>query len=332
MSAAETLALLQTRAAVIPAALREVLAVGIPRVPERSGFVVTGGGLSEGPARFLVALLDGELGGDATYWPLSSFAVPSMAKRGGVLVLFSQGLAPNARLPLEHLAAFDEVVLFTSVRGGLAAEHARRGVHVVTLPPVEENGLLLRIIGPACASLAAARYARPLAPERFAGLDDVPAIYETPARLPGSLVRSGKLPQVALVAGGHYLRSLFGLRWKLLEGLHVPDPPIWDFLQVAHGPFQSFYDAEITLLSLERAEAPHEAALADKLAEVLVPERHRLLRLRAARPSPLAWFEHDALFNALLFDALGARPTDLARWPGQGHDGPLYEIAPPVKP
>ncbi len=335
MSAAETLALLQARLRAIPAALDEVLKLELAAPATRS-FAVTGGGLSEGPARFLVALLAGELGLPATYWPLSSFAAPAIGARAETLVLFSQGLAPNARLPLEHTDAFAATILFTSVRDErqLAAAAKRRNCTIVTLPPLEESGLLLRVIGPACATLAAARLGRALAGDALPPLDDVPALYdrlqETPVAL--GLVHGGELPPVALVAGGRYLRSLFGQRWKLLEGLHVPDPPIWDVLQVAHGPFQSFYERAMTLLALERAEAPHEAPLFDKLAEVLAPERHRLVRLRAERPFPLAWFEHDALANALLIDALRARPTDLVHWPGHGHDGPLYEIAPPLKP
>src|SRR5439155_5700089 len=69
VSAAETLSLLESRCAAIPAALREVLAAKIA-APRVRRFAVTGGGLSEGPARFLVALLHGALGLDAAYWPL----------------------------------------------------------------------------------------------------------------------------------------------------------------------------------------------------------------------------------------------------------------------
>ncbi len=333
MSAAETLALLTNRVQSIPTALKEVLSIDLP-APATRRFAVTGGGLSEGPARFLVALLDGELGLPATYWPLSAFAAPSIPRTNATLVLFSQGLAPNARLPLEHTESFDSTIVFTSVRDPRQLAATRHhNVTIVTLPPLEESGLLLRVIGPACATLAAALFGRALSKDTLPPLDAVPALYEDwqPTSTETGLVHSGILPQVALVAGGRYLRSLFGLRWKLLEGLHVPDPPIWDFLQVAHGPFQSFYHAPMTLLALERPEAPHEAALADRLAEVLAPERHRLLRVRARHPFPLAWFEHDARFNALLIDALRARPTDLINWPGRGHDGPLYEIAPPVK-
>ena len=68
------------------------------RLCTRSRYVVTGGGLSEGPARVLVALLRGA-GRDARFVPQSAFVDwTEPPDEQCALVLFSQGLAPNARL------------------------------------------------------------------------------------------------------------------------------------------------------------------------------------------------------------------------------------------
>jgi hypothetical protein len=284
--------------------------------------VVTGGGLSEGPARFLVALLRQRAGLSAEFVPQSEFAVRELVPMGDTLVLFSQGLAPNARLPLPHASKFRRTVVFTSVTAPVP------GVRSVVLPPLEENGLLLRIIGTAVQCLAAAWAVNPLASEDHSALlAQVPDVYRvsTPSV---SLVADDELAPVAIIAAGRYAEYAFGLRWKLLEGLHVPDPPVWDVLQVAHGPFQQLFDRKLTLLALMRPDAPHEAALVDRLESILRPDRHRLLRLPARLPSPYAWFEHDAQLDALVIDAVERCKIDLSQWPGKGMDGPLYGVAP----
>lgn len=330
---------------------------------------VTGGGMSEGPARFLCALLSVQ-GIAATYLPLSEFVAADLSLSSdepekspreprGTLVLFSQGLAPNARFPLLHRHRFHRCLLVTAVvpagdeaqpdlASGLstaaasslltmriAAQAQKNGVEVLTLPPPQEDGLLLRVIGPAVHCLAAAW----LAGVPLWQLAAVPSVYEQALATPAATLRHhGELPAIALVASGRYAEACFGLRWKLLEGLHVPDPPIWDLLQVAHGPMQSIWRRAQTLLFLSRAEAPHEAPLAAALAQVFSEPRHRIITLPASRlPGLLAYFEHDALLNPLLLAALASRSPDgapaegaidLISWPGRGHDGPLYNLAP----
>jgi hypothetical protein len=123
------------------------------------------------------------------------------------------------------------------------------------------------------------------------------------------------------VTAGSYLALAHGLRWKLLEASGIPDPPVWDVLQFAHGPFQQMYGRPMLLCALE---CPGAAPLFDRLERILVPGRHALVRLAATLPAPWCWFEHDAQLNALTLALLAARPVDLARWPGQGADGELY--------
>ncbi|HNN97860.1 MAG TPA: hypothetical protein PKI03_36600 [Pseudomonadota bacterium] len=317
---------------------------------------ITGGGMSEGPARFLTALLS-ERGIAAEYIPLSEFvaAEPMHAAgetpaspRKGTLVLFSQGLAPNARFPLlpRHRRRARRCLLVTAVvpdadpGAGLSARIAAAaqadGVQVLTLPPASEEGLLLRVIGPAVHCLAAA-YLAGVSPKT---LQAVPGVYAAAARRAyPSLWPDPPKPAVALVAGGRYMSACFGLRWKLLEGLHLPDPPIWDLLQVAHGPLQSIWTRPQTLLLLQRPDVPHEAPLWRALGEVFRAPQHTLLPLPATQlPGSLAYFEQDAGLNWLVLQTLAAanrgispsdgESIDLIDWPGRGSDGPLYNLAP----
>jgi hypothetical protein len=343
--------LLAARAHAVAGHLDEVLRAPIDDAPAARSFAVTGGGLSEGPARFLAALLEEDVGVRATYAPLSEFAARAIAPpREDALVLFSQGWAPNARLPLVHAERFGSATVFTSVRADaaapsgdtrrMAADAAARGVRVVRLPPDEESGLLLRVIGPPVCALAGARFAAAVARSPAGGAHATgghdwaraPELHRAALARPAiaRLAENGRLAPIALVTAGRYARFVHGLRWKLLEGLHVPDPPVWDLLQIAHGPLQSFYRQPMTLIALEQHGVDYEAPALARLERVLVPGLHRLIRLRASVRGPLAYFEHDALLDRLVLDALDDTGIDLAAWPAQGQDGPLYDIAEPL--
>src|SRR6185369_9187840 len=162
--------LLQARNAAIPELLRIALTSPVDeekivRSIARGGVVTTGAGSSGAHARFLASVLR-ELGVAARFAPLSAFLeAPSRAAADQTLVVFSQGLSPNARLALEHAQRWHAVWLATAsgsdVDGAEAPPggdgDARRralddaiaaGVHLLTYPGANEYGTLLRIVGP----------------------------------------------------------------------------------------------------------------------------------------------------------------------------------------
>ncbi|MCC6522954.1 MAG: hypothetical protein IT373_09855 [Polyangiaceae bacterium] len=349
-NATQSLELVRDRAAAVGPLLRAAL-LGwdeglVPAGAARRDFVCTGAGASEGPARFLVALCRRHLGVRAHFAPLSAFAAPNELLRGDALVVFSQGLSPNARLALGHAGDYALTVLFTSVAPDAAAPESdpsgvgfrllgRRG-RVAVLPPASEARMLVRLSGPAVATLGALLFAADLARGRgrplFDALPDLPRLIGAARRrVRGELAALADelpFPRVAFVAAAGYGEYCHGLRWKLLEGLGLPDPPVWDVLQIVHGPLQQFYDERLLVVTLESAGRPRERPLFDRLAQVLVPGRHRLLRLEARAEPPFSWFEHDALCNALLVKWLEKSPRDLIDWPGKDADGPLYCLEP----
>jgi creatinine amidohydrolase len=132
--------------------------------------------------------------------------------------------------------------------------------------------------------------------------------------------------QLALLVTGTHGELVHNLRYKVLEGMLLPEPPVWDLLQMAHGPFQQVYDRRATFLALTRPDAAHEEPLLARFERMLEPARHRLIRLPATLPGPLAVFEHEALLNELLLRYVAALRIDQTRWPGRGRDAPLYEL------
>jgi creatinine amidohydrolase len=129
---------------------------------------------------------------------------------------------------------------------------------------------------------------------------------------------------LALVASGSYGALTANLQYKMMEGALLPMPPVWDVLHLAHGPFQQRFDGRATFLALTRPDATAEDDLLERLATMLVPERHVLVRLPASLPGVLALFEHEALLNALMLAHLEARDVDQVEWPGRHRDAPLY--------
>lgn len=332
-------ALLEAHAAAIPVELGRALDPGLafPALPLEAGVVVTGVGGSEGPARYLALLLQ-LAGRRAVFTPLSTYALPAQGVSTDTLVIFSQGLSPNARLALRRAPEHRAAILFTSVDTARAAPDVRachdafeiEGGCVVKLPPDEESGTLVRLVGPAIALLAAARFAASLAPSQL----DVGPLARAPelAASAGARARAAarSLPPLALhrrlafVAAGPWLEGAHGLRCAWLEGLGAPEPALWDVLQIAHGPFFEFFDEEFTLVTLEHAGHDAESALFDRLADMLVPPRHALLRLRSALPPPLGAIDHELLVTALLLHALRERSKDLGS--ALGSDAPLYGL------
>jgi hypothetical protein len=338
------------RIAAVPQAVAEVLSAtatppsDLAAVLAAPRFVITGGGFSEGPARVLAALLE-RAGRPARYLPLSSFAAPTLPRTDAALILFSQGLAPNARLPLAHVSSFAKTLVFTSVNRdaeagpasmpALAEKLARGGVVLWRHPPAKEDQLLVRVVGPAAALACALRFVELCDPASSAPRAQLPLPAATEP--PIDLFSDGRHP-LAIVAGDELCELSFPLRWKLLEGLRACDPPVWDFLQVIHGPLQAFYDAPLTLLTIERAAHPHERELADRLATLLHPGRHRLIRFTipkaTAKAEPparslIADLLHiDAALNAALLHTVRTHDIDLGNWPLRNRDDALYAIDP----
>ncbi|HZO13899.1 MAG TPA: hypothetical protein VFB62_11595 [Polyangiaceae bacterium] len=322
----QSLTLLSERIAAVDTAVRQTVSAWRPPASLTAGpWSCTGAGGSEGPARVLASCLR-SVQQRADFLPLSTFAV-DFGERGH-LVVFSQGLSPNARLALARREPFETTTLVTAT-GTHDPLLDELGSSVLRHAPEQESGLLVRVMGPAGATATALLLVAELAGRAEA---EARAIHETVDRLDEARSRAraafvgiGKASPIALVTAGRYRELVHGLRWKLLESLGVADPPVWDVLQVAHGPFQQFYESPMLLCALE---LPDEAALFDRLERMLVPERHRLIRLRATRAAPTAWFEHDAMLNELVLAVLRDHPRDLIDWPGKGKDAALYRLGP----
>ncbi len=341
--ASSGLHLLRERAASIPAALREAAAAPLPDLGGwASGAIrVTGIGSSGAHARYLAYLLADACGLRARFAAPGEFVgAPPPQASDATLIVFSQGLSPNASFALAHARSFARTLLVTSTPrdGGARADAARKrallhsledaGARVFVLPGADEYGTLLRVVGPMVGYLGALRIAAALSPHTPPfDADEIARAVATAEQRLGAPPPSAD-EDVALLALGATAELAGNLRLKLVEGLRLPAPGVWDLLQLAHGPWQALQPRSALLLALTHAGAAAERELVDEAEALLVPGRQRLVRLEASLPAPLGIFEHEALLNALVLrgiDALGIDPT---RWPGSERESALYEMQP----
>ena len=343
---ANSVAKLTRRVANIPELIARTLdqAVDAAAPSLRSGtFVVTGAGIAAGPARFFATHLRHDHGLAARYCPPSAFARADTRPKASTLIVFSQGLSANARMVLTHTAHYEHVTLITATRPDAQGTLSERlltallsdGVEVVTHDPKREDGMLVRVLGPTAAALQGVRWARSFGDvatlrRTLSGLViAVQAALDRVDELRDDIAPECFFGDVAFLTLGGYEDACRGLSWKWMEGLWVSEPPIWDLLQAVHGPLQTFWEREMTLVGLVDS-GPLSRALLDRLEKVLHPERHRLVRLYANLPGSLAMFEHGVALDRMMTWALESCPRDLSQWPAKGVDEPLYGLSVPI--
>lgn len=319
-TARRSIAILRERLAARSAATDHALTVTLPALEPRR-WMTAGVGASEGPARLLAALLrDGGI--EAEYVPLSAF-FDATSLTGDGLVVFSQSVSPNARLAFRARVASACVVTALPADHTLVASLRRRSIEVVHHLPADEDGLLIRVAGPAAASVIAARLAAQIASRAHSTPVWAPLIVSAAARVHATSAPRASHPRVLIVGAAGDIDVAEGLRLKLVEGLGVA-AAVSDICSLVHGPLQSFWNEPATLVTLECDDDPARDMF-ERLATI-AQRRHQLVRLRSSLPRPLAYIEHAARIDEIVLATLDERPRDLAVWPGDGVDMVLYDV------
>lgn len=288
---------------------------------------ICGMGASHGPALLLDSVLSA-LGVSSRSVPSSALVdaevVPQKLKRG--LIVFSQGLSPNAQIALKAASSYGQSLLVTArPRSEITPKYT--GTVLEHLPALEQ-GSLVRLVGPPCATLVALRFACALAQARSSepllwqgSLREIPAAVRQ--ILKGDPPALGAPVKACLTIGPD--ESLGGpLMWKWNEALYTPLLPSLDVLAFAHGPLQSLYEQSAEFLCLARPSSALHKNLWKRLEQTLQPALHTARYLNAQLPGPLAYFEFDAALSQLALSVACNQELDPSRWPAQGADAPLY--------
>jgi creatinine amidohydrolase len=327
------LSILRERQERLPSVLRGALAAAgeLPPFEGVRAVVTTGVGSSLAHARFLSWLLRERRGLPSWDAPTGAWlSAPPPAAREQALVVFSQGLSPNARFPLAHADRYRLAVLVTAAsedspeRAAAVRAARERGVVVVPLGCPPEYEVLLRLVGPAVGYAVALRLAGvPVDADAVAS-----AVRDAAVRARGLLSTfdpRGLAEPIVLVGTHGYTALAHNLAAKVQEGMFLPSPTVVDALELAHGTLQEATGKPRTFIALARG-VPHEEPLLARVRSTLEPQ-HRWLTLSARLPEPLPIFEHEAMMNELVLAAGAARRLNQRSWPGKGRDGALYSLA-----
>lgn len=312
--------------------------------PGHGGVIATGVGSSEAHARYLVGLLRHYTSVPAWFEPLSAFlepGFPGRAAEGRTLVVFSQGLAANARVALERRREFASVVLMTSAtvagqeqagrpeRAAIVRSLVAEGGRVERFPMEDEYAILVRLIGPLCGFAAAWRLASCVKGRSLGTARDLVEQLDAWAAGPWSRRMLAGIEEALdahragfVVATGPALAGCAeNVVAKFVEGLYWRGPRVVDLLGLAHGPLQQLVAVP------EPAWVLGDDALARRAEAVLVGAGVRALRVPMPGAAEVAPLAAELLLNPVLVGLARRLGVDQVNWPGKGMDGGLYGIS-----
>lgn len=338
--------LLGRRLAQIPAVLAQMLERNprslLAATKASHRFIITGTGSSEAHARYLQMLLNLYTDRAASYLPLSGFTQEHQpAFQGKTLIVFSQGVSPNAQIALRRRHAFSHTVLFTATnvetartagkedRAKLLQEIIAEGGELVEFPLAEEYTTLIRFVGPIAGYLACLQFTAALGGCRFCAPnaeDILPLLKaEPPDDLVEAMVHSPERFSRGfnLVTAAPISDFAQNLACKFMEGLFWPCPPISDFLQFAHGPFQQTTAHPHPVLIFQ-GNSPLEAELVQRSVRMLRDVGLQAFVIEVKAPPLTSIFGFEAALNHLIYHVMIERRVDQVNWPGKGRDDLLY--------
>ncbi|MBP7142916.1 MAG: creatininase [Opitutaceae bacterium] len=342
--------LLEQRVAQIPEVLGNMISRGPPPLKQASlqstRFVITGTGSSEAHARYLSMLLNLYCDRAATYVPLSGFTTANRtAFAGKTLVVFSQGVSPNAQIAINRRSDFLHTILFTATTPETALRAGKpdraellqlvldEGGDLREFPLAEEYTTLIRFVGPMAGYLAAlqfvaqfpgCQYPMPMRAQILPLLEACP-----PAELlDAMLTKPGTFSQgFNLVTAAPISDFAQNLACKFMEGLYWPCPLISDFLQFAHGPFQQM-NAHPKPVVILQGNNPMEAEMVQRSVSMLRDVGLGAHVIQADAPPLYSIFGFEAALNRLILPVMNRLQVNQVQWPGKGRDDLLYGFCP----
>ncbi|HEU5077938.1 MAG TPA: creatininase [Opitutaceae bacterium] len=338
--------LLGQRLRQIPAVVEEMIQRGPRPLSERTRasqrFVVTGTGSSESHARYLEMLLNLYADRAACYLPLSGFThTHRPAFQGKTLIVFSQGVSPNAQIALRRRSDFSHTILFTATtpetarRAGKAdrAEFLQHlldeGGELIEFPLAEEYTTLIRFVGPMAGYLACLQFVAQLSGCRFPKIQAEQILPLLDSKAPRELVHAMlHAPEhfshgFNLVTAAPISNFAQNLACKFMEGLFWSCPPVSDFLQFAHGPFQQTTAHPHPVVILQ-GNSEIEAELVARSVRMLSEVKIDAFVVPISAPPLTSIFGFEAALNDLVYQIIVARGIDQVNWPGKGRDDLLY--------
>ncbi|CAF3559379.1 unnamed protein product [Rotaria sp. Silwood1] len=353
--------LIEQRLAQIPPLLLSMLEEILPALSsstlDAQSFIVTGIGSSEAHARYLTLLINLYTDRQALFIGFTGFQrFTTRFRSNQILILFSQGLSPNAQMIIKYgQQYFPHILLFTSMDD----EQMRRKcpwiekekIESIQFPLNNEYTTLIRVIGPICGFLAAILFIQRFTNKHLIEKDNLQTtlIRNTSSSL--SLISGYSNLRQAMIEDDNqqFSRGPFhlilssplidvcqNLLYKFVEGLYWSSPTVYDYLQFAHGPFQqlrSLTDRSTAIICIVDSSSPLNVELEHRLRQMIdeCNKQQQLVHIYTLYLSSssiiYSIFELEMKFNQLIFEIMCKRQTQQIDWPGKGQDQPLYAFS-----
>ncbi len=315
--------------------------------PPHAHWVITGVGSSEAHARFLVHLIHTYSRATAEYRPLSAFLErPPMNAHHAGLIVFSQGLSPNACLALRQHQHFAHTILFSAPIAsiledateamGLLVEQLIQSHSVTWVPFGEdtERGLLVRTLGPISGYLAAIEWLQntyPPGPKKISKVlfqDSLEQAMTTPLPFPAKkLLHKIQEGEVFVMGASPEIEYSQNLAYKLIESLFLIHVRPQEILSFVHGSFQSLRYSQKKPVCLLLDQGSHKKQnLIERLQDLIDKLKGTSLFLRTNLPAPYTILAYELMLGQWTQQLLEETRLDIKNWPGKGEDPVLYEI------
>src|SRR5262245_17292313 len=204
--------------------------------------LTTGIGSSAAHSRYLAWLLRKYCGLNAAHVSSGAFiAAPAPQAREEAVIVFSQGLSPNARLPLSWAGRFGATILVTAAGSetGERAEALQRaqdsGVIIIPMAVDPEYEVLLRIAGPAAGYAVALRLAAHCGSGIEVNTNEIASAIDSAGSRAESLVGGADAclftDPIAFVTTHGYGDLASNLSSKVVEGMFLAAPTVIDALE-----------------------------------------------------------------------------------------------------
>lgn len=327
---------------VIQSMLESPIKAKIAELPKQ--FIVTGIGSSEAHGKFFTDLVNRYTSSNATFLNLSNFytVLPKTAKeKESILVVFSQGVSPNALLAINQRHLFKQLILFTSTttpgaknsHGELVKTLKAEGHLVIQFPLENEYTLLIRIIGPLTGYLAAIQFVNQNWSKSIHPCDNkdlISAIRNAHENTPKNVMEAleGMKKSVILLMPAPLCDYAQNLGYKFLEGLFVPMPTIVDYLSFGHGIFQQLVTDPRPIV-IFKENTIESQLLYNRAKQMIKDTKSKTIEITSNLPPPWNVFEYEAILNHLILNGIEKWSIDQISWPGKGLDGNLYDIREP---
>ena len=255
---------------------------------------------------------------------------PQAHRRPAILIVFSQGLSPNAQLAFAHQSNYVCVYVIC------ASHHARNIVERssrlkgIFHAPLDKEAGLVRIQGPINACLVVRSVLDLIVGSDHSGKVDTSSEALRIAQDPkGSELESPLLKgTVAFLSPAKHLYAARALAWRVQECMQKPGPAAYDFLAFAHGPLQAHYNKPARFVYFENSETP--IRWKKSLEAALNPELHELAVLTSTHSNGLEIFDWDLLLWPSILKEMSEKGINPYSWAGQNKDASLYELGRPV--